>query len=324
MTCALITGIGGQDGLYLTELLSAKGYRVCGLVRPGSRSRDVIERSFPDVQLVEGDLGDNASLVRAVSEAQPDEVYNLGGVSRVSVSVRDPIGATDVIGLGALRLLEAVRNAGGENSGTRFYQASSSEMFGVASESPQRETTPFNPRSPYAAAKVFAHHATLYYREAYGIHATSGILFNHESPRRGTDFVTRKVSKGVARIALGKEGPLALGNLDSRRDWGFAGDYVEAMWLMLRQDEPGDYVIATGETHTVREFVAAAFEAVGIEDWSVHVTQDPAMVRIDDVDMIVGDASKARKQLGWVPKVSFKELVRTMVEADIEAEQATA
>jgi GDPmannose 4,6-dehydratase len=324
VTRALIIGVGGQDGQYLAELLSAKGYSVFGLVRAGSRSRDIVEGRFPDVQLVEGDLEDTASLARAVSEAQPNEVYNLGGVSRVSESVLSPVESSNVIGLGAVRLLEAVRVAGGENSGIRFYQASSSEMFGVASESPQRETTPFNPRSPYAAAKVFAHHATLYYREAYGLHASSGILFNHESPRRGTDFVTRKVSRGVARIALSKEERLVLGSLDARRDWGFAGDYVEAMWLMLQQDEPGDYVIATGEAHTVRDFVTEAFDAVGIEDWSACVTQDPALMRGDDVDMIVGDASKARAQLGWAPTVSFKELVRMMVEADVEAEQAAA
>jgi GDPmannose 4,6-dehydratase len=305
-------------------LLSAKGYRVVGLAIPGSRSPDVVRRSFPDVQFVEGDMGDTASLVRAVSEAEPDEVYNLAGVSRVSLSVRSPIESSDVIALGALRLLEAARLAGGENSGIRFYQASSSEMFGIASETPQQETTPFKPRSPYAAAKVFAHHATVYYREAYGVHASSGILFNHESPRRGTDFVTRKVTRGVARIALAKDDQLELGNLDARRDWGFAGDYVEAMWLMLQQDEPGDYVLATGETHTVREFVTEAFEAVGIGDWSAHVTQDPALLRRDDVDVIVGDASKARTQLGWGPRVSFKDLVHMMVEADLEAEQAAA
>lgn len=321
MRRALITGIGGQDGHYLTKLLAAKGYRVFGLAWPGSQTHDTVRRDFPDVQLIEGDLGDAASLVRAVSEAQPDEVYNLGGVSRVSESVRSPVESSNVIGLGTVRLLEAVRILGGDNSGIRFYQASSSEMFGVASESPQRETTPFNPRSPYAAAKVFAHHATRYYREAFGVHASSGIMFNHESPRRGVDFVTRKVSRGVARIGLSKEDRLALGSLDARRDWGFAGDYVEAMWLMLQQDEPGDYVIATGETHTVRDFVTEAFDVLGIEDWSRYVTQDPALMRDGDVDMIVGDASKACAQLGWAPRVSFKELVRMMVEGDVEAEQ---
>ncbi len=324
MKRALITGIGGQDGHYLTELLIGKGYRVYGLAWPGSRSREAIRREFPDVRLVEGDLGNAASLVRAIAEAQPDEVYNLGGVSTVSESVRSPVESSDVIGLGALRLLEAVRVAAGANSGIRFYQASSSEMFGVATEKPQRETTPFNPRSPYAVAKVFAHHATRYYREAYGLHASSGILFNHESPRRRTDFVTRKVTKGVARIALAKADRLTLGGLDARRDWGFAGDYVEAMWLMLQQQEPDDYVVATGETHTVREFVAEAFAVAGISDWGLHVDVDSALTRLDDVDMIVGDASKAREGLGWAPKVSFAELVRMMVEADIDAEKAAA
>lgn len=322
MRRALITGIGGQDGHYLTELLTAKGYSVLGLARPESRSRDSIRREFPDVRLLQGDLGDVASLTRAVSEAQPDEVYNLGGVSTVSESVRSPVESADVVGLGALRLLEAVRVAGGESTGVRFYQASSSEMFGGGSESPQRETTPFNPQSPYAAAKVFAHHATRYYREAQGLHASSGILFNHESPRRRVEYVTRKVSSGVARIALSKQDRLVLGSLDSRRDWGFAGDYTEAMWLMLQQDEPGDYVIATGETHTVRELVSEAFAVVGIDDWSPYVTEDPALARPDDVDMIVGDASKARERLGWAPKISFKELVRMMVKADLEREKA--
>jgi GDPmannose 4,6-dehydratase len=321
---ALITGIGGQDGHYLAELLGAKGYRVFGLMRPESPSLDAVRRRFPDVQLIEGDLMDAASLVRAVSEAEPDEVYNLGGVSSLGESIRRPVESSDVIGLGAVRLLEAVRIAAGGFGGIRFYQASSSEMFGSAPESPQRETTPFSPRSPYAAAKLLAHHATLFYREAHGLHASSGILFNHESPMRGADFVTRKVSRGVARIALSKEDRLALGNLDARRDWGFAGDYVEAMWLMLQQDNPGDYVVATGETHTVRELVTEAFAVVGIDDWSAHVTQGTGLIRRDDVDMVVGDASRARTQLGWAPKVSFRELVRMMVEADLDAERATA
>ena len=321
MPRALITGIGGQDGHYLARLLTAKGYEVFGLAWPGSRSGDTVRRDFPDVRLVDGDLTDVGSLARAVFGVQPDEVYNLGGVSTVRETIAAPVESADVIGLGALRLLEAVRQAGG---GARFYQASSSEMFGPATEGPQRETTPFDPRSPYAAAKVFAHHATGWYREAYGLHASSGILFNHESPLRRTDYVTRKVSTGVARIALGKQDRLELGRLDARRDWGFAGDYVEAMWLMLQQDSPDDYVVATGEMHSVREFVDEAFAVVGIDDWSAQVAVDPALGRADDVDAIVGDASKARERLGWTPKVSFAQLVRMMVEADLEAEGVAA
>jgi GDPmannose 4,6-dehydratase len=322
MRTALITGIGGQDGHYLTQLLTSKGYRVVGLAWPGSRSRDAIEAAFPHVRLIEGDLADAASLVRAVSEADPDEVYNLAGVSTVRETVQAPVKSADVIGMGALRLLDAVRVAGGKNNGIRFYQASSSEMFGVPSETPQRETTPFAPRSPYAAAKLFAHHATRYYRDAHGLHASAGILFNHESPRRRTDFVTRRVTSGVAQIALGEESTLTLGGLDARRDWGFAGDYVAAMWLMLQQDESGEYVVATGETHTVAEFVAAAFAAAGIDDWQAHVVVDSTLARPDDVDTVVGDASKARERLGWVPEVGFEDLVRMMVEADIDAAQA--
>ncbi len=323
MKRALITGIGGQDGYYLTSLLLSKGYRVYGLASAGHLSRYRIEEEFPDVELLEGDLRDFASLVQAVSLAEPDEVYNLGALSLVSLSFRAPLEAMDVTGVGALRMLEAVRLVAGPNGPIRFYQASSSEMFGKVRESPQRETTSFHPRSPYAAAKVFAHHATVNYREAYGLHATSGILFNHESPKRGIEFVTRKISLGVVRIALGKQDNLVLGNLEARRDWGFAGDYVEAMWLMLQQDEADEYVIATGEAHSVREFLTEAFAAVEIDDWSPYVVQDLRLMRPAEVDVLVGDASKARERLGWAPGVSFKELARLMVEVDLETEKAS-
>lgn len=321
MTCALITGITGQDGSYLAELLLAKGYEVHGLVRRSSTpSSPRIDHIVEGVTLHHGDLADGNGLARLVRTIRPTEVYNLAAQSHVHVSFAQPGYTADVTGSGVLRLLEAVRDAQdvmGEP--IRFYQASSSEMFGgMPGTAPQSEATPFHPRSPYGCAKVFAHHAVVNYRESYGLHASCGILFNHESPRRGEEFVTRKIAKAVARIAVGKQDKLLLGNLDARRDWGFAGDYVKAMWLMLQQDQPGDYVIATGETHTVRSFVSAAFDYVGLE-WEQFVQIDPSLYRPAEVDLLLGDASKAKKRLGWVPGVNFVQLVHMMVDAELRA-----
>ena len=277
MPRALITGITGQDGLYLGELLTRKGYEVFGLVRGQSNPKiALVERLIPGVQLLEGDLNDLSSLIGSMEVAQPDEVYNLGAISFVGLSWRQAELTGEITGMGVLRLLEAIRISTSNDMGrVRFYQASSSEMFGKVREVPQRETTPFHPRSPYGVAKCFGHYMTVNYRESYGAHATSGILFNHESPRRGLEFVTRKVTRAVARIALGLQDKLSLGNLDARRDWGYAGDYVEAMWLMLQQDEPDDYVVATGETHSIRDLLDVAFGHAGIEDWGPYVSQDP-------------------------------------------------
>lgn len=314
---ALITGITGQDGQYLAELLLGKGYEVHGLVRGQNNPRRAgVEALLPDVHLHSADLTDLPSLARVLTASRPSEVYNLGAISFVAHSFTHPHATTDVTGIGVLNLLEALRLYG--EAGVRFYQASSSEMFGKVRESPQTETTPLWPRSPYGVAKAFAHHLTVNYRESWGMHASSGILFNHESPRRGSEFVTRKVTRGVARIATGLQSHLTLGNLDSARDWGFAGDYVEAMWLMLQQDEPGDYVIATGETHTIRELLDLAFARVGIDDWEPYVLSDPALYRPAEVDELVGDASRAREVLGWKPQVTFSELVRMMVDHDLE------
>lgn len=318
---ALITGITGQDGSYLAELLLQKGYEVHGLVRRTStfnRSRiDALwtEPNRPDTRffLHYGDLADSGSLTRLLLQLQPDEIYNLAAQSHVRVSFDAPEFSMDINATGTLRLLEAIRDAGQR---PRFYQASSSEMFGKVLETPQTERTPFYPRSPYAVSKVAAHWATVNYRESYGLHASNGILFNHESPRRGEAFVTRKITRAVAHIRAGLEQTLYLGNLDARRDWGYAKEYVEAMWLMLQQDEPDDYVIATGETHSVREFLEEAFGYVGL-DWRKHVAHDPRYLRPAEVDLLVGDASKARKKLGWEPKTKFKDLVRLMVDADI-------
>ncbi len=324
MPTALITGITGQDGLYLAELLLAKGYDVHGVIRgQNNPKRDLVEHLLPDVTLHHGDLTDMSSLLRALRDSDPDEVYNLGAVSFVAYSWENAALTTDVTGKGVLTMLESLRlHCGDDPSRVRFYQASSSEMFGKVQESPQHERTLLWPRSPYGVSKVFGHHMTVNYRESYGMHASSGILFNHESPRRGPEFVTRKISQAVAAIHLGRGEELVLGNLDAERDWGFAGDYVEAMWLMLQQPEPDDYVIATGETHSIREFVEAAFRHVGIEDWQRYVRQDPAFMRPAEVDRLVGDASKAHEALGWKPRVGFQELVEMMVDADIAALRA--
>ncbi|WP_435745251.1 GDP-mannose 4,6-dehydratase [Nocardioides sp. SYSU DS0663] len=321
MPSALITGITGQDGLYLAELLLAKGYDVHGLVRgQNNPKRDLVTDLVPDVQLHFGDLTDMSSLIRALRESDPDEVYNLGAVSFVAYSWENAHLTTDVTATGVLNLLEAVRlHVGSDVDRVRFYQASSSEMFGKVQETPQHEGTLLWPRSPYGVAKVYGHHMTINYRESYGMHASSGILFNHESPRRGPEFVTRKISQAVARISLGLQDHVLLGNLDARRDWGFAGDYVEAMWLMLQQPQADDYVVATGETHSIRDFLDLAFAHVGIEDWTPLVRQDERFMRPAEVDVLLGDAGKARDVLGWKPRVSFPELVAMMVEADLEA-----
>ena len=316
---ALITGVTGQDGLYLSELLLSKGYDVYGLVRGQNNPKlDLLRAIVPDVKVLTGDLTDLSSLIRAFSQSQPTEVYNLGAISFVAYSWENAHLTTDVTGKGVLNILEATRlYAGDDLSKVRFYQASSSEMFGKVQHVPQREDTLLWPRSPYGVAKVFGHYMTINYRESYGMHASSGILFNHESPRRGPEFVTRKITQAVARISLGLQDSLALGNLDAKRDWGFAGDYVDAMWRMLQQDEGGDYVIATGETHSIREFLDIAFKHVGIEDWDRYVTQDPRFFRPAEVDLLIGDASKAREVLDWKPAVGFKALVQMMLNADL-------
>ena len=325
---ALITGITGQDGLYLAELLLAKGYDVHGVIRgQNNPRRELVERLVPDVRLHTGDLTDMSSLLRALAAAQPDEVYNLGAISFVAYSWENAALTADVTGKGVLTMLEAVRlhcatHRGDDPAAVRFYQASSSEMFGKVQESPQHERTLLWPRSPYGVSKVFGHHMTINYRESYGMHASSGILFNHESPRRGEEFVTRKVSRAVAAISLGLADELVLGNLDAARDWGYAGDYVEAMWLMLQQGAADDYVIATGESHTIRELVDVAFRHVGIDDWSGLVRSDDRFRRPAEVDHLVGDASKAREVLGWKPRVGFEELVTMMVDADVAALEA--
>jgi GDPmannose 4,6-dehydratase len=317
----LITGITGQDGRYMAQMLVEKGYDVVGMVRGQANPKiRMIQDETPKLELVEGDLQDLSSLIAAVEQVQPDEVYNLGAISFVALSFRQAELTADITGLGVLRMLEAVRIVGGADNRIRFYQASSSEMFGKVRETPQTEMTPFHPRSPYGAAKVFGHYITVNYRESYDLFATSGICFNHESPRRGLEFVTRKVSNGVARIKLGLQEKLTLGNLDAARDWGFAGDFCEAMWLMLQQDTPEDYVIATGETHTIHELLELAFAAAGIDEWEHLVESDPRFTRPAEVDILTGDASKARSQLGWKPKVDFPELVKMMVESDLEIE----
>ncbi len=318
---ALITGITGQDGSYLAELLLEKGYEVHGLMRRSSSfSTGRIEHLYQDPHhrdrpffLHYGDLADASSLINTLNDVKPDEVYNLGAQSHVAVSFEMPEFTADSAGMGTLRLLEAIRHA---NQPIRFYQAGSSEMFGKALETPQRESTPFYPRSPYAVSKVFAHWMTVQYRNAYGLFACNGILFNHESPRRGATFVTRKVTRGIAAILAGHERKVYLGNLDARRDWGFAPEYVEAIWLMLQQPLPDDFVIATGEMHSVREFLALAFGLVG-RDWQEHVEIDPRYFRPTEVDELCGDATKAATLLGWRPKTRFPELVRIMLEADL-------
>jgi GDPmannose 4,6-dehydratase len=323
MKRALITGITGQDGLYLGELLTSKGYEVYGLVRGQNNPKlETVRRILPDVKLIFGDLTDLPSLIRALETAQPDEVYNLGAISFVAYSWENASMTTDVTGKGAFNMLEATRLwAGDDISKVRFYQASSSEMFGKVQEVPQRESTLLWPRSPYGVAKVYAHYMTINYRESYGMHASSGILFNHESPRRGPEFVTRKITQAVARISLGLQDTIALGNLDASRDWGFAGDYVEAMWRMLQQDEADDFVIATGETQTIHELLDVAFGRVGITDWAKYVTQDPRFMRPAEVDLLVGDPAKAREVLGWTPNVDFRQLIEMMVDADLEEQR---
>jgi GDPmannose 4,6-dehydratase len=319
MKTALVTGVTGQDGSYLAELLLEQGYRVIGMVRRTStlnfdRLRDVQDR----IEIVQGDLLDQMSIINILQEYRPSEVYNLAAQSFVPTSFTQPVLTGEYTALGVTRMLEAVRIV---DPKIRFYQASSSEMFGKVMEVPQRETTPFYPRSPYGVAKVYGHWITVNYRESYNLFACSGILFNHESPRRGLEFVTHKITHAVARIKLGISSELRLGNLEARRDWGFAGDYVCAMWLMLQQDQPDDYVVSTGETHSVEEFVQEAFGYVDL-DWKQHVVQDPRYYRPAEVDLLVGDPAKAGKVLGWEPSVSFRELVHMMVDADLKSLQA--
>jgi GDPmannose 4,6-dehydratase len=312
MPRALITGITGQDGSYLAELLLAKGYEVHGIIRRSSTfSTERIDHIYGDLHLHYGDVTDGGAIARLFGEIDPDEVYNLAAQSHVRVSFDQPAYTAQAVAVGALNVLEAARTI----PACRVYQASSSEMYGT-SPPPQSETTPFHPRSPYGVAKVYAHWITVNYRESYGLHASCGILFNHESPRRGETFVTRKITRAAARIKLGRQKTLYLGNLDAKRDWGYAGDYVEAMWLMLQQDEPDDYVIATGETHTVREFCELAFARVGL-DYRDHVAIDPRYYRPAEVDLLLGDGGKAREKLGWSPRVSFSGLVHMMVDADL-------
>lgn len=317
---ALITGITGQDGSYLAELLIEKGYNVFGLNRRTSTQNFSNIKHIQDkITLLSGDLLDQSSLAEAIHDAEPDEVYNLAAQSFVKTSWTQPTLTGEFTAIGVTRVLEAIRSV---NPKIRFYQASSSEMFGKVTETPQRETTRFYPRSPYGVAKVYGHYITLNYRESYNLFACSGILFNHESPRRGLEFVTRKISHAVARISLGRQKTLELGNLDAKRDWGFAGDYVEAMWLMLQQDQPEDYVIATGENHSVEEFVELAFSVAGITDWKKYVVSNKKeYMRPAEVDYLIGDYSKAKKVLGWKPRTSFATLVEMMVKSDIENEK---
>ncbi len=326
---ALITGVTGQDGSYLAELLLKKGYETHGIVRRSSSFAtariDHLRRGFDvpgdGLQLHYGDLGDGTGLRRIIEQVRPDEVYNLAAQSHVRISFDQPEYTADVVGLGTLRLLETLRDHNQRHGRkARMYQAGSSEMFGKVVEVPQSETTPFHPRSPYACAKVYAHWQTVNYREAYDLFAVNGILFNHESPRRGENFVTRKITRSVGRIKTGLQSKLSLGNLDAKRDWGFAGDYVEAMWLMLQQERPDDYVIATGETHSVQEFLEAAFGCLEL-DWHKYVDTDARFFRPSEVDLLIGDANKARRVLGWQPKVKFPDLVSMMVDADLELAQ---
>jgi GDPmannose 4,6-dehydratase len=312
---ALITGITGQDGSYLAEFLLSKGYRVCGMVRRASvENFERINHIRHKIELFQGDLLDQYSLISVLQEVRPSEVYNLAAQSFVPTSWNQPVLTSEFTAIGVTRVLEAIRLV---DPKIRFYQASSSEMYGRVRETPQSELTPFYPRSPYGVAKVYGHYITVNYRESYNLFAVSGILFNHESPRRGLEFVTRKVTDGVAKIKLGQASELRLGNLDARRDWGFAGDYVEAMWLMLQQEEADDYVIATGETHTVQKLVEVAFNHAGL-DWKKYVKLDPKFLRPAEVDLLIGDPSKAMKKLGWKPKVSFEQMIQMMVDADVE------
>ena len=326
MPRAFITGITGQDGHHLAEFLHGKGYDVYGMIKGQNNPRAAkLQEEMPFIELIPGDLADLPSLVAALQVAQPDEVYNLGAISFVALSFSQAELTANTTGLGVLRMLEAIRMVGGaENNPIRFYQASSSEMFGQVRETPQSELTPFHPRSPYGCAKVFGHDIVVNYRESYDMHASSGILFNHEGPRRGIEFVTRKISNAAARVKLGLQHELVMGTLDAKRDWGYAGDYVEAMRLMLQQDEPDDFVISTGETHTVQEFVEKAFAHAGLEDWKQYVRQDPKFFRPAEVDLLIGDSAKAKDVLGWEPKVGFDELVEMMVDNDLALEAAKA
>ena len=326
MPRAFITGITGQDGQHLAEFLHGKGYQVFGLVKGQNNPRSELMRDlYPYVEMVPGDLADLPSLVSALETSQPDEVYNLGAISFVAMSFNQAELTANITGLGVLRMLEAIRMVGGtQNNKIRFYQASSSEMFGKVRETPQNEMTPFHPRSPYGCAKVFGHDITVNYRESYGLYACSGILFNHEGPRRGHEFVTRKITNAVARIKLGLQNEIALGNLDAKRDWGYAGDYVKAMWLMMQQDQPDDYVVATGETHSIEELLELAFAEVGISDWRPYVRQDPRFYRPAEVDLLIGDATKARTKLGWKPELDFTSLVKLMVENDLKVSNQRA
>ncbi|MBU6329192.1 MAG: GDP-mannose 4,6-dehydratase [Acidobacteria bacterium] len=313
---ALITGITGQDGSYLAELLLAKGYHVCGMVRRSSTVNfERIGHLQDEIEMLSGDLLDEASMIEVLRESRPDEVYNLAAQSFVQTSFKQPVLTGETTALGVTRLLDAIRLV---DQDVRFYQASSSEMFGKVVEVPQRESTPFHPRSPYGVAKLYGHWITVNYRESYGLHATSGILFNHESPRRGLEFVTRKIAHAVARIKLGLDHEVRLGNLDAQRDWGFAGDYVEAMWRMLQQDEPRDFVVATGETHSVREFCEVAFGHVDLA-WEDHVVIDERFFRPAEVDLLIGDPTHAAEMLGWTPRTTFRELVTMMVDADLDS-----
>ena len=322
MTRALITGITGQDGRHLAEFLNSKGYEVFGLVKGQNNPKaESIRDEFPFVQLVPGDLADFSSLVSALEMSQPDEVYNLGAISFVAMSFNQAELTGNITGLGVLRMLEAIRLVGGARKNPiRFYQASSSEMFGKVRETPQTEMTPFHPRSPYGVAKVFAHDITVNYRESYDMFACSGILFNHEGPRRGLEFVTRKITNSVARIKLGLQSELVLGNLEAKRDWGFAGDYVEAMWMMLQQPTPDDFVIATGKAHSIEQLLEVAFSAAELGDWRKYVRQDQRFFRPAEVDLLIGDATKAKTKLGWQPKVGFETLIQMMVTNDLDYE----
>ena len=326
MARALITGITGQDGRHLAEFLHTKGYEVFGLVKGQNNPKaESIRDEFPFVQLVPGDLADFSSLVSALEMSQPDEVYNLGAISFVAMSFNQAELTGNITGLGVLRMLEAIRLVGGARKNPiRFYQASSSEMFGKVRETPQTEMTPFHPRSPYGVAKVFAHDITVNYRESYDMFACSGILFNHEGPRRGLEFVTRKITNSVARIKLGLQSEIVLGNLEAKRDWGYAGDYVEAMWMMLQQPKPDDFVIATGKTNSIEQLLEVAFTAAGVKDWREYVRQDQRFFRPAEVDLLIGDASKAKAKLGWQPKVDFNSLIEMMVRHDIDYETKRA
>ena len=326
MPRAFITGITGQDGRHLAEFLHGKGYEVFGMVTGQNNPKVApLVEELPFIEVVPGDLADLPSLVKALSVAQPDEVYNLGAISFVAMSFNQAELTANITGLGVLRMLEAIRMVGGnENNPIRFYQASSSEMFGKVRQTPQTELTPFHPRSPYGCAKVFGHDITVNYRESYGMFACSGILFNHEGPRRGLEFVTRKVTNAVARIKLGLQTDIVLGNIDSKRDWGYAGDYVKAMWLMLQQPEPSDFVIATGIMHSIEELVERAFAEVGIDNWQSYIRQDQRFFRPAEVDLLIGDPTKAKTQLGWAPEVQFAELVSMMVANDLHFESRKA